>query len=257
VTVGDRTGSWDHRGVDDQLYVFWLSYIGLAVLFTVAELVRPARKQRYGRSVPLDLVALAVYQLAVFPVASIVTDPVLENIPVSAAVLGLWLPVRVVMFYLLADFGSYWMHRLMHTRHMWRVHRWHHSPTQLYWLSGVRATIPQQILFNLPVVVVATILMGMPYWLFLAMMVETVVRNNWMHMNVSWRSNWLERVFVTPRYHHIHHSADAALHDGNYGSLFSIWDRMFGTYVDPDTTQPRTFGTGEKKNDTLLMMIGI
>jgi sterol desaturase/sphingolipid hydroxylase (fatty acid hydroxylase superfamily) len=256
VTVGDPTGSWDHRGVD-QLYVFWISYVGLAVICTVAELVRPARKQHYRRSLPLDLVALAAYQLAVFPVAAMVTEPVLEYIPVSSTVLALWLPVRVVAFYLLADFGSYWMHRLMHTRHVWRVHRWHHSPTRLYWLSGVRSTIPQQILFNLPVVVVAPILMGMPYWLFLAMMVETVVRNDWMHMNVSWRSNWLERVFVTPRYHHIHHSADAALHDGNYGSLFTIWDRLFGTYIDPDATQAKAFGTGEKKNDTLLMMVGI
>jgi len=101
------------------------------------------------------------------------------------------------------------------------------------------------------------ILFGAPLWVFLAIIVEEVARNHWMHMNVSWRSNWLELVLVTPRYHHIHHSSDAALHDGNYGGLFTFWDRMFGTYVDPDATVPRQFGTGEKRRDTVLLMIGI
>jgi sterol desaturase/sphingolipid hydroxylase (fatty acid hydroxylase superfamily) len=241
----------------DELVVFWIGYVALAVVCTVAELVRPARPIRYLKAVPLDLVAFVAYQLAVFPVSQLVTDPVLDYLPVSSVIQSLWLPLRVVMFYLVADFGTYWMHRLMHTRHVWRIHRWHHSPTRLYWLSGVRTTIPQQILFNLPFVLAAPIVMGMPYWLFLVMLIEPVARNDWMHMNVSWRSRWLERVFVTPRYHHVHHSTDAALHNGNYGSLFSFWDRLFGTYVDPDATQPRTFGTGETKNDTLLMMIGI
>jgi sterol desaturase/sphingolipid hydroxylase (fatty acid hydroxylase superfamily) len=98
---------------------------------------------------------------------------------------------------------------------------------------------------------------GAPQWILPVMIVENVVRNHWMHMNVSWRSRWLEYVFVTPRYHHIHHSADAKLHDGNYGSLFTIWDRLFGTYVDPDVTRPKTFGTGEKKRDPVLLLIGI
>jgi sterol desaturase/sphingolipid hydroxylase (fatty acid hydroxylase superfamily) len=241
----------------DDVALFWIGYVALAVVCTLVELVRPARQIRYLKAVPLDLVALAVYQLAVFPVASMVTDPVFEYLPVLSTVAWVWLPIRVVVFYLAADLGSYWMHRLMHTRHLWRVHRWHHSSPRLYWLSGVRTTIPQQILFNLPIVVAAPILFGIPHWLFLAMLIETVVRNNWMHMNVSWRSRWLEYVFVTPRYHQIHHSADAALHDGNYGSLFSIWDRLFGSYLDPDQTLPKAFGTGERKNDTLLMMIGI
>jgi len=241
----------------DQAYVFWISFAVFGVLCTVAELVRPARKLRYGKALPLDIVAFVLYQVAVVPVAQMVTDPIFYVIHPPSALLDIWLPVRVVAFYLLADLGSYWMHRLMHTRHVWRVHRWHHSPTQLYWLAGVRTTIPHQVLFNLPTIVLLPIIVGGPLWLYLAMIVEGVARNNWMHLNVSWRSNWLERVIVTPRYHQIHHSADAQLHDGNYGALFTFWDRMFGTYIDPDTTQPKAFGTGEKKRDPVLLMIGV
>jgi sterol desaturase/sphingolipid hydroxylase (fatty acid hydroxylase superfamily) len=242
---------------------FWISYLGLlayvgfGAVCTIAELIWPARKLRYTKALPLDAVAFAFYQLAVFPAAVWVSDPVTGVLHMPAAVLAVPLAIRVVVLYLVADCGSYWMHRLMHTRHVWRVHRWHHSSIRLYWLSGVRATIPQQILFNLPFALAVPILAGAPLWVFLAIVVEGVVRNHWMHMNVAWRSNWLELVFVTPRYHHIHHSADARLHDGNYGSLFTIWDRLFGTYLDPDVTQPRSFGTGEKPRDPVLLMIGV
>jgi sterol desaturase/sphingolipid hydroxylase (fatty acid hydroxylase superfamily) len=240
-------------------YLGWIVYVGFGAICTVAELVRPARKLRYRKAVPLDVVAFAAYQLAMLPAAAWVTDPVLGLVryaPLSA-LSGVWLPLRVVMFFLVADFGSYWMHRLMHTRHVWRVHRWHHSSTQVYWLSGVRTTIPQQILFNVSYVVAVPLLVGAPAWIGPALIVQGVVQNHWMHMNVSWRSSWIERVIVTPRYHHIHHSADAELHDGNYGAVFSIWDRLFGTYVDPEVTKPKQFGTGENKRDPVLLMIGI
>ena len=243
--------------------VFWIDYIGilafvgLGAICTVAELAKPAHKLRYRKVVPPDVVAFAVYQLIVFPVAVWVSEPVPGLVHMPPAVFEVPLALRLLALYLFADLGSYWMHRLMHTRHVWRLHRWHHSPTRLWWLAGVRATIPQQILFNLPVAVAVPIIAGAPLWVVLAVTVEGVARNHWMHMNVSWRSSWLELVFVTPRYHQIHHSADATQHDGNYGSLFTLWDRLFGTYLDPDVTTPRTFGTGEPRRDPVLLMIGI
>ena len=240
-----------------RLQLFWLSYIGFGVVITVAELVVPARKLKYRKALPMDVIAFAVYQFAMVPAAVYITDPLYHYVPIPSAVTEIVWPIRLVTFYLLADMGSYWMHRLMHTRHVWRVHRWHHSPTELYWLAGVRATIPQQILFNLPYIAFIPILAGAPLWVFAAMMVEGVLRNHWQHMNVTWRSNWLELAIVTPRFHHIHHSSEIELHDANFGSLFTIWDRLFGTYRSPDKHVPKKFGTGEPKRDPVLLMIGI
>jgi len=238
---------------------FWTSYLACGVIFTIIELVRPARKLRYAEALPHDIVAMLVYQFGVTTAAAFLCAPAVGFAlrHLSATIAAVWLPPRILLYYLAADFGSYWMHRLMHTRHLWRVHRWHHAPEQLYWLSGVRATIPQQILFNLPYIAALPILSGGPDWIGVLVIVEGVIRNDWMHMNVTWRSSWLERVLVTPRYHHIHHSASAELHDGNYGSLFSIWDRLFGTYIDPDTTQPKKFGTGEPRRDPVLLALGL
>jgi sterol desaturase/sphingolipid hydroxylase (fatty acid hydroxylase superfamily) len=239
-----------------RLQIFWISYIGLGCIAWIAELIRPAHKVKYFArdAFWIDVVALVFMQAAVVPLAGYVTDPMQSHLFLPSAWYELWLPVRIAICYLVADCGSYWMHRLMH-RYLWRIHRWHHAPTQLYWFAGVRATLPQQILFNVPYF--AMIGLGAaPPEVGLWMMIAAVLTNHWMHMNVAWRSNWLEKFFVTPRYHHIHHSTNVELHDGNYGTLFTIWDRLFGTYIDPDVTVPKKFGTGEKR-DTVLLMIGV
>jgi sterol desaturase/sphingolipid hydroxylase (fatty acid hydroxylase superfamily) len=48
-------------------------------------------------------------------------------------------------------------------------------------------------------------------------------------------ARYLELVFVTPRYHFVHHSIDRHLSNSNFGFLFSLWDRILGTYTDPGT----------------------
>jgi len=59
---------------------------------------------------------------------------------------------------------------------------------------------------------------------------------------------------VTPRYHHIHHSADLPAHLGNFGSLFTIWDRLFGRRLDPDRVVPTRFGTGTEDHPVRLVV---
>jgi sterol desaturase/sphingolipid hydroxylase (fatty acid hydroxylase superfamily) len=68
-----------------------------------------------------------------------------------------------------------------------------------------------------------------------------------MHLNVDWASRWVEWFFVTPRYHHVHHSDNPAHYRGNLATLFPIWDRIFRTYVNPEHI-PRNlkFGIGER-----------
>ena len=73
-------------------------------------------------------------------------------------------------------------------------------------------------------------------------------QNDWQHVNVTWRSNWLEWFVVTPRYYHIHHSNNPAHYTANLAALFTLWDRLFGTYVDPDSVRAESlsFGLGEQ-----------
>jgi sterol desaturase/sphingolipid hydroxylase (fatty acid hydroxylase superfamily) len=76
-------------------------------------------------------------------------------------------------------------------------------------------------------------------------------------MNVTWRSKWLEWVFVTPRYHHIHHNGNPQHYTANFGNLLTIWDRLFGTYANPEKVDPiLQFGIGEKENP-IRVVLGI
>jgi sterol desaturase/sphingolipid hydroxylase (fatty acid hydroxylase superfamily) len=223
---------------------------------TLAEMLRPARPLAYRDVVPRDALAFGIYIGAVYPLALWLSNHCQGHIPVIPPIAGAPLVVRVVLYYLAADLGSYLLHRLMHTRLLWRIHKWHHAPTYMYWFAGVRATVQQQFLFNLPFVVAVPILASAPVWVYQAIAAEVIVRNDWMHMNVTWRSNWLEWILVTPRYHHVHHSADLPAHLGNFGSLFTIWDRVFGTRLDPDVITPTRFGTGTEDN-VVRLVVGI
>jgi len=80
-------------------------------------------------------------------------------------------------------------------------------------------------------------------------------KSDWQHMNVSWRSHWLEWVFATPRYHQIHDSADPQHHVANLGDLLTVWDRLCGTYVDPATVrEPLSFGIDSKPHPVRMVL---
>ena len=230
--------------------VFWIP----GLLFFAVEISRPARPLQYRRVIVKDLVALGMYNVF-FLLAVNITDRIPLPQYASANILTLPLFIKLILFYIVEDFGLYWVHRIMHTGPVWRVHKWHHSPQHMYWLAGIRTTIPHIILFNLTYVIALPILHSVPPVIFFAISVEHILRNNWMHMNVVWRSRWLEWIFVTPRYHHIHHSNDPGHYMSNFGSLFTVWDRLFGTYLNPEEVkQDISFGIDQRTNPVRLIL---
>jgi sterol desaturase/sphingolipid hydroxylase (fatty acid hydroxylase superfamily) len=78
------------------------------------------------------------------------------------------LVVRVLCYLVIADFGHYGIHRLMHHERVWRIHKWHHAPDYMYWLMGVGTTLPQQVLVNLPYIFAYSFLALSPWWMALA-----------------------------------------------------------------------------------------
>jgi sterol desaturase/sphingolipid hydroxylase (fatty acid hydroxylase superfamily) len=239
----------------DPYAVFFFCVFGL--LFTTLEVFYPARPISYRAVIKSDLIAVALYELLFFPGSLYLSNWLVRpHYFFLKNLLELPLLVRVILYYILADFGTYWFHRLMHTRYVWRVHRWHHSPNYIYWLAGIRASLPQQALFNLPFAFCLPLLGHAPSWLYLGILAENFLRNDWMHMNVTWRSNWLEWLLVTPRYHHIHHSNDPRHYKANLGSLLTIWDRLFGTYVNPDEVKEISFGIDEV-NSAVRFALGV
>jgi len=214
---------------------------------TGLEWLVPARDVRYRAVLPHDIVGAALLAFVMIPAAQQLSGFLLVRPVVPESILALPTAATFLVYYVVGDFGAYWMHRFLHLRPVWRAHKWHHSPTTMYWLAGYRASLLQQVLFNLPWMFAYAVLGLAPWWMYFAVTSSHMLVNDWMHMNVTWRSNWLEWVFVTPRFHHVHHSENPALCDANFGVTFSVWDRLFGTYVDPEkVAQPISFGIGEQ-----------
>lgn len=192
-------------------------------------------------------IAAAMLMLAILGAANRIDSWLLIKPAIPASVMALPFTFRFLMYWVIADFGFYWIHRLMHAPFLWRIHKWHHSPTYLYWLAGVRGSLPQQILVNVPYILAGSLLDVSSPWLGLMLTVRGGLQNDWMHLNVRWGSRWLEWIIVTPRYHHVHHSDKPEHYRANMASLLPIWDHLFGTYVDPETlTERPKFGIGER-----------
>jgi sterol desaturase/sphingolipid hydroxylase (fatty acid hydroxylase superfamily) len=77
------------------------------------------------------------------------------------------------------------------------------------------------------------LLLGLPYG---AIAVAFLVRAWWgyfIHADVPWTLGPLGKVLISPAAHRLHHIRDEALMGANYGNTVTLWDKLFGTYVDP------------------------
>jgi len=231
-----------------QLVFLCLLFLFQVAVFGWIEWRWGARRIEWRKVLLADLVAVLFFALVVRQAAGYLNGWTGIRGPWPAAI-GSWpLPVRLVLYLLVADFGAYWTHRLVHLKPLWRVHRWHHSPTHMYWLAGSRTSILQQAIFNLPYIFASPILGVSRFCQTNALFFFYATTNGWMHLNVNWRLRGLDWILVTPQSHHIHHSDDPSHYGSNFGVLLSIWDRMFRTFTSPKDLSPDTlrFGIGEK-----------
>ena len=157
--------------------------------------------------------------------------------PVAVALLGL------VVF----EFFAYWQHRAAHRwAWLWRFHAVHHSSATLDWLAAARLHPFEGFVggfFLAPAIIVA----GFPVQYLGLFTGVTTVWAVLVHANVNWRLRWLDRVYVTPEYHHWHHSNEPGARDRNFG--LPLWDTLFGTYAMPNDRRPARYGIDESMPD--------
>lgn len=142
---------------------------------------------------------------------------------------------------LLFDAWTYFWHRLNHrVPFLWRFHRVHHSDPKMDVTTANRFHIGEIVISSVLRVPVIGLL-GLQLWelaLYEAAMF-TVVQLH--HANIAlpaWLDRGLRGVIVTPFMHKVHHSRWQRETDSNYSSLFSFWDRLFGSFrmrEDPHT----------------------
>lgn len=160
--------------------------------------------------------------------------------------LPLW--VRIVGTVLILDFASFLAHYLMHKfRVLWRLHRVHHSDTQISASTSFLHHPMESLVLNSAGLVMA-LMLGLQAEGMLVFGFFQFVFNIWHHSNVANfpGQHALGVVVFTPDLHRVHHSMDKAHYNTNLGLIFTIWDRMFGTFVgERDLDQRIDFGLDE------------
>ena len=135
---------------------------------------------------------------------------------------------------LLLDVWMYKWHWMNHRfKFLWRFHRVHHTDARMDVTTASRFHLGE-ILFSSLLRVALLVLSGIQLWqvvLYEAVLFAVV---QFQHANVAlprWLDDALRLFIVTPAMHKIHHSRVPRETDSNYASLFSFWDRIFGTFV--------------------------
>src|SRR6202000_729124 len=115
-------------------YALILLFALRLVFLTAVEKKYPAHEVSYRKALPRDLLATLVCTFAVLPAADYLNKKISFQLVLPDWISDWPLAVRIMLYLVIADFGHYWVHRLLHTRHLWCTHKWHHSPTYMYWL---------------------------------------------------------------------------------------------------------------------------
>ncbi len=159
---------------------------------------------------------------------------------------GLWLvaltevyQLRVVQFdypwvywltlLLLQDLLFYFLHRVDHgCRLFWAVHVTHHSSEEFNLTVGIRPSVLQPV-YRFAWFLPLAILGSRPEDILLMYSV-TQMYGVLVHTRCFRSLGFLEWVLVTPSHHRVHHGSNPPYLDKNFGMMFIIWDRLFGTF---------------------------
>ena len=181
---------------------------------------------------------------------------------------GLSAAVFVVPLFYAAGLWDYLFHRFVsHSRWLWFTHEYHHLPSQIFVLMPGIAARPFAVVATLPVVVATLVtgqvlltLLGRRAWdltPFQVLLIVQVFVLTASHSSCLRRWWWVHQVLkrlavTTPQEHVLHHTVDLA---GNYGNFTTLWDRLFGTYLDPARAENQGHGCGLPYDQDFLGVI--
>lgn len=153
-----------------------------------------------------------------------------------------WIPMPLWLYALvglmLMDLiGAWLIHYIEHrVRWMWRFHLIHHTDQTVDTTTANRHH-PGESVFRFVFTTLAVLIIGAPMWMVFVYQTLSLVLTQFNHSNVrmpDWLDNALVWVICTPNMHRVHHHYRQPYTDTNFGNIFSIWDRLFGTYVKVD-----------------------
>ena len=169
-----------------------------------------------------------------------------------------------IFYILIDDVLQYWYHRTAHeTPFLWKLHRPHHQAEEMGYFVSYRNTLLYYLLMPNIWWVAVILFTGGAKAVALGLIIKQLIIIG-SHSQLKWDKPFykyavlkpiimiLERVIITPAFHHSHHGIsrldEASEPNGNFGNMFSIWDQLFGTATFQNS-YPKAYGLQQKTND--------
>lgn len=154
-----------------------------------------------------------------------------------------WLPEMPLGLYallgvlLLDFFGAYLAHFVEHkVKPLWMVHLVHHTDHHVDTTTGNRHH-PIESVIRFSFTILGVFIVGAPIAIVFLYQSLSVIFTQLTHANIKMPrkvDKLISYVFVSPDMHKVHHHHILPYTDSNYGNIFSIWDRLLGTYMELD-----------------------
>ncbi len=147
-----------------------------------------------------------------------------------------------VIAFVSLDFAGYWVHRLAHTYNFfWNNHIVHHSSEEYNLACALRQSI--SVIFRIyAFLLIPAAIFGVPSSVIAVVAPLHLFAQFWYHTRHIKNMGWLEYIIVTPSHHRVHHAINPEYLDKNYGQIFIVWDKLFGTYVQEQESIPAVYG---------------
>ncbi len=236
-----------------ELFVF-----GLVLIILQRLLPLRAEQKNWDKSSAIDIAYSFLLTLSTpffYTVPMAVTESLMDHYPVLANIgwdISDNLPFAAQLFLavFVIDLLGYWRHRLMHYKWLWPIHVIHHCSKRLNWLSTERFHLFNHIITTSINIVFVQILLGQEVSL-----ISTLLRrfyNLFIHANIKLDYGPLGVIFVSPRFHHWHHSVDPAVANKNYATFFALNDWCFGTfYLPKGKSYPQELGARDAIDENM------
>jgi len=178
-----------------------------------------------------------------------------------------WLPEIPIWLYailgvMLLDFiGAYLAHYVEHNvKPLWMVHLVHHTDHEVDTTTANRHH-PLESLIRYTFTLFGVFIVGAPIAIVMLYQSLSLVATQFGHANISLPKKVdevLSWIIVSPDMHKVHHHHMLPYTDSNYGNIFSLWDRLFGTFMKLDTNKI-VYGVdtfpNEKENSNLVELL--
>ena len=148
--------------------------------------------------------------------------------------------IAFVLLLIIIDFIYYLGHRFSHRVNIgWAGHVTHHSSEEYNFTTALRQSgLEMGVVFAFALPIAA---LGIPATWYFSVASLNIAFQFWVHTQTINRCpNVVELIFNTPSHHRVHHARNEQYLDRNFGGMFIVWDRLFGTFT-PES-EPPCFG---------------